>query len=1112
MPEIRFGTNSRLWAGARAIRRWLAAALVLSLLASPALAGCRQDEAADALAATALNSQQQGELEFAEKTWLRLLNEHPGFKRRAEARHNLGICQARLKKHAEAIESFGKAIAELPKSSTETLAGAHLFLGYSQLELGRELAASDPQKSNQLLTTATVTLEKIRRTWPEYKGLHEALWNQGNAFEELDRLDEARKAYAEVAANKDSSWRRDAIYALGWIEQREGNHTAAAGHYREWLAESSEADGDVASEVRLRAAESIWQLAVAAAARSDGEARKKLAGESAALLEGLVDQRGFAERDQAIFLAAVQAGAGGDPARSAELFAQASELDDTTLRDKALLNAGLQYVAAQRPELAEAEFRKLIEADSELSAQAAHEQARLLRGAGQHEAAAKLAAAWAAKTADQRLKAELLFDEAEATLPLDEDRARQLYLRIADGFPDTPAAPLALYNAAWGAAQAKDAKLANQLIARFEEDYSGHSYLPDVRELKAELLAASDGPAAARLLKDLAEQHPEHPRMAHWLVALAAEQLRAGQTAESIATARRVAGNQELSGPLRAQAMYWTALAEHAAGDSGKARAALDESLAISADWNRADEVFATLADWQAAAGDWSGAEATLARLQKDFPESVAVAGAAVRVAGKAFDAGDFGRAKAWFGLVHRQFAASPFAVTALNGLAWSELKLGQSAAAAQLFRTIVEEHGGHELAKEAARGLAAALRAGGNHEAAIVALREQIQALDPATDSSGLRYELVLALVAAEQHPAVVTEARELLKLDAAKLIADRVRYELAWALLSDGQSEAALGEFRTIVRDHPASPVAADASFQLGEVDYRAGEFASAEEHYRRAFGNESAPANIRERAAYKLGWSLYRQKEFAAAHEQFTTQVRDFPDGDFLADGLFMIGESLFAQDKFAEAASALGDSRKTIETSQRIQPANRWLAWLHGSQAAFKAGQHEQALEFARLLADDESADAALREDAWLEVGNAYRELGDLDAAEKAWTRAAANLGKTGARAWCLLGDRLFVAKKFDEAIDIYKNVYLGYGGDAKDPAIDAWQAYALYEAALCYTVQVDTAPAELRADLIGNATRLFEKLIAVYPDDSNVAEARKNLDKLKRRAAAGPTGT
>ncbi len=1093
-------------------RGWLAIAIGLALIPSLAWGGCRQDDAADALAATALNAQQQGDNEYAAGRWLLLLESHPAYPRRAEARHNLGICQARLKQHAEAIGSFEKAIAELPAGSTETLAGAHLFLGYSQLELGRELATSDPQKSNQLLTTATVTLDKLSRTWPDYKGLHEALWNQGNAYEELGRMDEARTAYAAVAANRDSSWRRDAIYALGWIEQQAGNHSAAAEHYREWLAGTSDADGAVADEVRLRAAESVWQLAVAADGRDDAAGQKKLADESGELLAGLVEKKDFTGRDQALFLAAIQADQRGERMQSAELFSRVAEIDGTPLRDRALLNAGLQYVAGQKPELAQGEFTKLIAVDAALSGQAAHEQARLLRADGQHAAAAELAADWAGRVTEQRLKAELLFDEAEATLPLDEDRARDLYLRIADEFSDTPPAPLALYNATWGAVQAKNPDLAGQLIARFEEDYAGHSYLPDIRELKAELLAPSDGPAAAKLLKELAAAHPEHQRLAHWLVALAAEQLRAGETTESIATARRVAGDQKLAAPLRAQAMYWTALAEHAAGDLQKARAALDESLVISDDWSRGDEVLATLADWQAAAGDWAAAEATLARLQKDFPESVAIAGAAVRVAGKAFDAGDFDRAKAWFDLVHRQFAASPFAVPALNGLAWSELKLGQPATAAALFKMIVKDHSGHELAREAARGLAAALRAGGNNEAAIAALQDQIRILDPAVDSTDLRYELVLALVAAEQHAGVVKEASDLLKLDGAKKIADRVRYELAWALLNSEQADAAIEQFRTIAREHPDSPVAADASFQLGEVAYRAGEFATATGHYRNAFGNKKAPANIRERAAYKLGWSLYRQKEFAVAHEQFTTQVREFPAGDFLADGLFMIGESLFAQDKFAEAAMALGDSRKTIETSERIQPANRWLAWLHGSQAAFKAGQFDQALEFARLLADDESADEALRQDAWLEVGNACRELGDLDAAAKAWTKAAASLGKTGARAWCLLGDRLFVAKKFDDAIDIYKNVYLGYGGDAEDPAIDAWQAYALYEAALCYTVQVDTAPAERSADLIANATRLFEKLIAIYPDDSNVAEARKNLDKLKRRARPGPTGT
>ena len=175
-------------------------------------------------------------------------------------------------------------------------------------------------------------------------------------------------------------------------------------------------------------------------------------------------------------------------------------------------------------------------------------------------------------------------------------------------------------------------------------------------------------------------------------------------------------------------------------------------------------------------------------------------------------------------------------------------------------------------------------------------------------------------------------------------------------------------------------------------------------------------------------------------------------------------------------------------------------------MHGGQSANQIKKFQEALEFVQPIIASDEADESFKQDAYLEAGTAYSGLRDKDRAVEAWEQAAKSLGKTGARARCMLGDQLFAEQKFEDAINQFKLVLYGFGGLKSDESIKPWQAYAAYEAARCNYVRIQsTDDAAAKAKLVEEASRHFSYLVEHFPNDQHAKQARDalaNLDKLK----------
>ncbi|MFM7739094.1 MAG: tetratricopeptide repeat protein, partial [Planctomycetota bacterium] len=466
----------------------------------------------------------------------------------------------------------------------------------------------------------------------------------------------------------------------------------------------------------------------------------------------------------------------------------------------------------------------------------------------------------------------------------------------------------------------------------------------------------------------------------------------AGQSLETLAPT--------LGDPLlSAEAWHWVGASRLQQKQLDAAVVAFDKSRAASGSWRRAAETLSLLAQAQASRGDAKAAEQTLAELKQKFPEHRSAADAELRLAKQAFAAGEFARALE----IYNRLLPVPspeISPHALYDSAWCLTKLAPAGEtesrlneARSRFAKVYADYPKHELAPLALLGVAAVERQAGRPVEALAALDQFLQGNAEHPRVVDARYERGLVLGDLKRWSDAVTAWQELAAVPAAKALGDRIAYELAWALRESGNLDASNQEFERIARDYPQSPIAADAFFQLGERDYAASKFAEAASWYEKCLAGTPA-ASLGERALYKLGFTQFRTKDFTRSLATFQRQVKDFPQGELHADGMFMVGESLFEAKQYDSALSAYRAAKPLLETSNRVKPENRWLTLLHAAQSANKQKDYAAAVELAKELADDAQADAGLRLDASLELGNAYQQLGQIEPAVEAWTKASA----------------------------------------------------------------------------------------------------------------------
>ena len=1087
-------------------------ALCLSVLAQPVIG---QEDPARPIAQTAFNAQEANNFEFAAKNWEKLVTKHPTSALVGNAHYNAGVCYTQTNDFEKAISHFKDALTKLGKDELVKKPNASLYLGFAQYRRGQDLAQIEATKEQgaTLLKSATETFAGLLTDHPKFEDADQACYYQATAFEQLGQPEDAIKSYTTMLAYPKQTNKFKALYAVADLNFAAKRFDKSLEFYDRFLADPDAPQNPDYDAVSFETARTLINLATADSKdKKEAEAKTKL-NRAVELLTRIADKTIDAQDTNAIELANEAAFQKafclqrlGQLEDSAASYTKISNTD-SRFKVQSLVNAAIIYREIDKTEEAKASLLKVVGpgvAECEFSSEAASILADLyINDTSENQAAFDLATTWIPKSAGKPNLVSLLMAQAEAAYRIPERRTESvaLFQAIVDKHADHPSAPIALYKSAFAAIDVNDIQGAMDKVAKFETAYPKSPYFPDTTYVKAEALLLSDKPAEAQVIFDnLAQNFSEHPDTTFWKLrsGLALyQQEKYKETIDKLVPLVPVLTKK----PQQAEALLRIGSSQFALKDFPAAATSLDQAIKADNEGSLADETLLMLCRAQLGAGQSAEGEATGKQLLDRFPQSPWVPELRYRLGDHLYSAKKYQEALNNFDVILNKHDKSDFMPYALYNAAWCQNELKAFKESEKLLSDLMSKFPKHELAKQAMMDRGATRRKSGNAASSIEDLRAFLNTNPSGAPRTKALYEIGLAQVELKKWDDAIGTFKLLIAENSSSPQLDRFNYELAWAYRNTKQEDLALERFSNIATNTPDSELAAESNFHLGSAAYAKEEYDGAIAAYRKCIESKTDDS-IREKAAYKLAWAHYKQKQYDQAHTRFAQQVTDFGKGDLYADGMFMVAESLFRLKKHDEAYAAYTAAKPVVDAAENIEPKIKWLTMLHGSQSANESKKFNEAIALAQPLAES-NADLAFRQDGWLEMGNAYRGLKQTENAINYFEKASDNLGKTGARAYCMLGDVYFADKKFDQAIDQFKQVFFGFGGAQAAEDVKPWQAYALYEAGQCNFVQVASATEEAKPKLVADSVQFFERLLRDYSDDKLVEPTKKRLETLKK---------
>jgi TolA-binding protein len=720
-----------------------------------------------------------------------------------------------------------------------------------------------------------------------------------------------------------------------------------------------------------------------------------------------------------------------------------------------------------------------------------------------------LAAASKLKDADPAALAALELDRADGlnALPGRKAEALDAFVATADRFPSTPAAGPATSMASLLLLQAgKPAEALARADTFLDRHAKGSSpaAIQDVRAIRAEsLLALGRHADAAKAYRDLLASSPRADNVSSWKLREATALAAGGswqQAHDLLATV-----TPTLAGDKQAEAMLLDATTLVELKNPRAAAAILASLEKAHPRFARRDEAMLLAVRALQEAGDSKAALTTAERLVKEFPQPSAADMAWYRLGQLRQEAGQHDKAIDAF---NAALAANPDgnrAPWSLLAIGWCHEAKGRLSDAIAAWSRLIEKHPETTAAASAVIARADARQRTGDFADGLADIERILSdrstlatKLDPEAIAEA-RFIQGLCLAGQEKHAQAAATFQRLLASDPDYAAADRALFEMGLALSAAGKHEDAARTFLQLVKRYPKSSYAADAWLEIAEQRFAAEDWPAAAEAYRAAIaaaGSSPELASLVEQARHKLGWTHVMRKDHAAAAEVFGAQLAAAPDGPLAADASALLGDALVSLGKPADATKAF--ARAIADQGKISSDAIRGLAFIRAAEAAAAREDWQESLRiataFMKTSPDSPRAPEARYAAAW-----AKQNLGRLDEALAEYrTIAEGPRTELAARARLMEGEVLFEQREHKEAIKAFFKAAYGFGEQNAPASFHPWQAQATYEAARCFEVlgQKD------------QARKLYAELVERYPTSEHVAAARKRLEALGTKAAAG----
>ena len=283
-----------------------------------------------------------------------------------------------------------------------------------------------------------------------------------------------------------------------------------------------------------------------------------------------------------------------------------------------------------------------------------------------------------------------------------------------------------------------------------------------------------------------------------------------------------------------------------------------------------------------------------------------------------------------------------------MYGCGWAELKAEQFEPAAAHFTTLLDKYPQHSLRAETLLARGMCYRQQQKFAEAIADIDQYVATNPPATQRADALYERGLAEASKSDFVKAASTFAAILADQPDYADADKVLYELGWACRSVPDEVAAIKAFATLGEKYPASPLAAEAFFHVGEDHYTNARYTEAVQAYQKS--QQANNPSLAEKVCYKLGWALYQLQQYPAALEQFEAQLKAHAEGPLASDAVFMKGECLFRMQDYEKALPVFVEALTKEPSSAQIAV----LRQLHAGQAAIQLGKYAEAVAFLDAL--------------------------------------------------------------------------------------------------------------------------------------------------------------
>lgn len=1034
---------------------WLLVAALLSV--SVQAAAQEKSAAATRQYNAAVGLHNSGEYELAADMWRKFMTDFKTDPRVPAATHYLGVCYSKQNKLDEAVETFETIIKSYPEFNL--LADTYLNLGLTQYNMAHAGKAA-------MYDAAAKTFNTLATKYPEGKHVAEATFYEGECLYNRGKRKEAAEKYNVVVTKYPTApVMAQALFALGVTQSDLGQHQTALETYDAFLKKFSQ--DALATEVSMWRGESLFAL--------------KQFAEAAKAYAVAAGKKGFRMADYATVRQADSLAAQQQFAEAAALYASVPvKFKGSQYTELGNLEAGKKYYAAGDAAKALEYLNLVIAAGGKSSPEAAHWAARSLLKQNKPADALAVVEKVLPKAADGSEKALLLMDQADATyeIPARRGESAALYAALAAKYPNDPAAPQAMYMAAFAAMGEADYQAAVTHANAFLAAHSGHELEVGVSHVLAESnLLLNKYAEAEKLYDQLLRKAPGDGDAEIWKVHRGTALYLQKKYQEAIAALEPVMA--EIGTPdLLAEGWYRIGRSQAALKQFDAAVQSLEASLKAQSKWKLADDTRLVLAYAYQQTGQLDQAKQNAQKVIADFPDSTLLDMAHYRLGECARLGGDLKTAVAEYQRVLKDWPATLLERQTLYGLGWAQLGQEDYAAAETAFTTLMEKHPNDKLIPRARYGRGMARQQLQKYAPALQDVQALLAADPSPSEKSRARHILGLCEKGLKQFDKAVVTFQELLQEDPGYADKVNVYFELGWAQKSLKKEAEAEATFAKLAEEFPDHSLAADSQYLVGDYAYDQKDYQKAALVYYAAM-NKAGNTKLGEEAAYKLGLCYYLQDDLTRAQQMFNYQQVTWPEGPLVSDGAYMEGECLLKQKKYPEALAAYEKVKNPTNEDVKV------LTLLHSADAAGLSGQWDKSLELATgcvaQFPNSPHSAQALYQQGW-----AQQNLDKLTEALAIYEQVIAKSNEEpAARAQFMIGEIQFKQQKYAEAIKSYYKVIYGYG-------YPALQADATYEAARCFEA-MKRKP---------QALKLYQTLVEKYPQSDKASLAKERIEALQ----------